>query len=589
MAVMNYKQTNRYPDGTGMLLDTTPGTPDSGSYTTEAQLKQWTNAEIISGSQVVGKAQKDQNGNVIDTTYATKAEVNALSARVSNLEQTTKQDEQTVQYPDDGNYSSLMPNKVPLSVADYAEVPRFRGKTRAWNQLAKQISTQTNNGITCTNNGDGTYTLNGTLEAGQTRAVFVVAEWNTDISALHKYLITDDAPSGASYGFCGGSLYYRNCIYDTVNLGGFNALIIVEANVSNVKITPILRDVTTILSDWSPTDITTANIPLMVQQIPDLLKCDAYDAGSLVDTSVTGVRTTSINIFDEETELGAIDITTGAKIAYSGAIRTKNFVPVEAGQTYYLLNKSMTSGYMLACFYDSLGNFVTNSFSGGYWNNTFVVPSGCSNLLFCFSDSYGTTYKHDTQICLNSCADKTVYHPHILDTLTLSEPVTLRSAGAVSEVLTLETGKKTRPIGSYTFTGDEEWNLYGASFGTNTIDSIVKMPATNSDIANIIGTNFTPASAIDTYTGAVNDSISIANTVGSKLRIYVSNQTTSTIGSYMTGKTIYYELATPLPDEQVCDPIIDNYIAVQANGTINTIQSQSPVIDNCLDVGYLAL
>ena len=40
-------------------------------------------ASILDGNTVVGKAQKDQNGNVIDTTYATKTEVSGKADKVS--------------------------------------------------------------------------------------------------------------------------------------------------------------------------------------------------------------------------------------------------------------------------------------------------------------------------------------------------------------------------------------------------------------------------------------------------------------------------------------------------------------------------
>ena len=56
----------------------------------------------------------------------------------------------------------------------------------------------------------------------------------------------------------------------------------------------------------------------------------------------------------------------------------------------------------------------------------------------------------------------------------------------------------------------------------------------------------------------------------------------------MTGKTITYALATP-DDPTQLTPVIDNTIQTEGGGTINTIQTQTPVIDNCLDVGYLAL
>lgn len=523
------------------------------------------------------------------SAYATKAEVNALSARVSNLEQTTKQDEQTVAYPDDGNYSSIMPNGVPASVAEYGEVATIRGKSRGWNRLIKSsgLVTGTYYDVIFSVTADGELQLSGTCSGDA--QIQIVANSVDACVAGHQYLLV------------GGTANFNIRPYDSLDWDtGSGAIFtaqssnslrlagkLVNGTVYNQKSHIFARDLTLIFPEGVPSTVAEC-----VQKCPDILKADAYNAGSLVDTTVTGVEATSINIFDEETELGAIDITTGAKVAYSGAIRTKNFIPVEAGQTYYLLNKSMTSGYMLACFYDSLGNFVTNSFSGGYWNNTFVVPSGCSNLLFCFSDPYGTTYKHDTQICLNSCADKTTYHPHILDTLMLSSPVPLKEAGAVSEVLDVETGKKTRPVGTADL-GDFGW--YKDSNGSmDFFESLTGL----SDCVSYYGDGY----AVPDFTCGMftpnSQSIFLATPYNICQQVYASGKkilVSAPFGKYadaaafktaMTGVKLNYPRATPLSDEQVCDPIPDNFVKVQAGGTINTIQSQTPVIDNCLDVTY---
>lgn len=151
MAVMDYSLVQRIIDGTGQILDTTPGSPDSGSYVTEAQLRDWIKAGILfsgyyyngnfysdsghtsplakvegalyvdktnsnkalyvclsstyqslteeaqvqaiidglnDGTIVPLKAKQDQNGNVIDTTYETKADANDLKNAIDDLEDT---------------------------------------------------------------------------------------------------------------------------------------------------------------------------------------------------------------------------------------------------------------------------------------------------------------------------------------------------------------------------------------------------------------------------------------------------------------------------------------------------------------------
>jgi len=44
---MNYATTQRIIDGTGMILDTTPGSPDSGSYVTEQQFADWIKGQTV--------------------------------------------------------------------------------------------------------------------------------------------------------------------------------------------------------------------------------------------------------------------------------------------------------------------------------------------------------------------------------------------------------------------------------------------------------------------------------------------------------------------------------------------------------------
>lgn len=139
---MDYSLKNRVIDGTGMILDTEPGTPDDvGTYVTENQLADWIKGKILftgyyhngnfysdsghttllakvngalyidqtnankalyvclsstyqslteeaqvqaiidglnDGTIVPLKAKQDQNGNVIDQTYETKADASDL-------------------------------------------------------------------------------------------------------------------------------------------------------------------------------------------------------------------------------------------------------------------------------------------------------------------------------------------------------------------------------------------------------------------------------------------------------------------------------------------------------------------------------
>ena len=110
---MDYSLIHRTPDGNGKILVTTPGSPDKGSWESEAELKTYVNQDVNTA-------------------------INAINTRVTNIEETLMgENEVTVQYPSDSTYSSLMPNRVPSRALKFAEVPRLMGKSRSWNQLVQ--------------------------------------------------------------------------------------------------------------------------------------------------------------------------------------------------------------------------------------------------------------------------------------------------------------------------------------------------------------------------------------------------------------------------------------------------------------------
>ena len=59
---------------------------------------------------------------------------------------------------------------------------------------------------------------------------------------------------------------------------------------------------------------------------------------------------------------------------------------------------------------------------------------------------------------------------------------------------------------------------------------------------------------------------------------------TTTFKSAMSGVMLNYELVSPTTES--IDHVPDPFLEVEGGGTVETIQTQSPVIDNCLDVTY---
>ena len=492
-------------------------------------------------------------------------------ARIENLEQKAG-DYSTVQYRGT--------NTVPTGKAKYGLVDKIVGKSRAWNQMVNvpSLSPYSHNGVDFTPNADGSITVNGTATGGD--AVFLIIG-TTGMVDGHVYLLIDNLPASNNWGFCGNAyLPSRNGFYNVE----FNGTILVPngVNVSNTKVIPRVYDTTRIFGAGNEP----ATVADAFAQLPALGQYNAYDAGSLPSTIVSGVRTTSINLWDEDWELGWID---GAgNNSYSAVnIRSKNYIPCLPNTAYYF--KSTNFALSLR-FYDFNKNPIGYSTTDPK-NSAYTTPANAYYMRFTSSPDGTSSYSGgDVQICLDSASEKTIYHPHHLDTLSLSTPVTLKSAGSVSEVLDVQTGKKTRPIGSVDL-GTLNWGYYNGVFYASLGSGVFPMNTNNlacGKYTPIASTNLAQATnkSIWVQYGATDGTIVIDDrsftTVGSA-------SDPSTFLGQLQGIILYYELATPLPDESVCDPIIDNTIATEAGGTISTIQTQTPVIDNCLDAGYLTL
>jgi len=670
---MDYSLYQKIIDGTGRILDTDMTTPNVGKYVTEQQLADWINGQAVvmgylyngvfysdaghtspltgkgtaiyidktgpndaiyrwdgaayvplteeaqvqavitalqNGTLVPLKAIQDQNGNVIDTTYATKTELSAeATARTnadSNLQQQINQHDSRLKNIEQkaGDYVAVQyrgTNAVPTGKASYGLVEKIVGKSRGWNQMVdfdlakfKTYNTDgtwndnvyTFNDVTFTvDTTNKTITVNGTASA-YTYFYINPTQLNNMIEG-HKYLMYG-CPSGGSWGtYC---LYLAGGYFLDVgspNLAECTAEWLAEVNkaqmiaiwngatISNKVFHCGLRDVTLIFPEGVP-----ATVAECVQKCPDILKYNAYDAGSLVSTTVEGVESVGVNIWDEDFQNGYFYNTAnnGAKESSVNWNCSRNKQPCVGGTDYYLYVKNKATFLIHVIWFDADNNYITyvgKSTAG-------VISSPVNACFFAMNiavEEYGgTTYNHDIQICLNSYADKTTYHPYQKNTLTLPSPITLRSAGSgvneVHDTLDVESGVPTENVKRINF-DTLDWHTIGAFWYAIISDAKKEnnFPATcsnypkvdASDLSNNLG-----AFATSQYSG---DSYAIY--------VYIDLQN-EPVGS-MT-----YALDEPNTKPSI-GAVINNFIEVEGGGTINTIQTQTPVIDNCLDVGYLAL
>lgn len=507
--------------------------------------------------------------------------ISQLDHRVENLEQA--HGSYVVQNYKDGS-------TTPSGKGKWCVVEGVEGVSRVENNhLNKSFSPSTTiNNVTFTNNGDGSWTVSTNGTASGTAYV----QCCNDIPALgHKWLISG-CPSGGN-GLSGFTLWdASNSAYDNgsgVVFSPTNAINVYIRVASGTSIPtpivywPVLTDLNIYFgtSDLSFLGSTDAQKTATIQtNYPHLLTPSDYGT-RIVDAGYTGVRAYSINIWDEESESGKYNSSTGAKQDSAGQIRSKNFIPVEPSTQYYFGNAGASTIIHNVYFFGANKNFL--SADGWYSNSAFTTPSGCYYITFDMNSAYGTTYNNDIQICLNTATDKAIYHPHILDTLSLT--FTGKSAGSVYdscelnvEVEGVAKKRTTQRIGEQDLSQIAfTYNSSFASWRSNSAFSLAKPPASNDDVANIMLAGFVAIKGNDVASTAV---MSIAMNIGGNIWINNGSSTTPPSG------TMRYELATE--SVTLSDPLIDNTLLTEAGGRMATVQTGT-VVDGSFDLGFITL
>ena len=75
MPDMDYSLIHRTPDGNGKILVTTPGSPDKGSWESEAELKTYVNQDTVMQTDIVQSL-----GQQVDKVPSNKAVDDAINA-----------------------------------------------------------------------------------------------------------------------------------------------------------------------------------------------------------------------------------------------------------------------------------------------------------------------------------------------------------------------------------------------------------------------------------------------------------------------------------------------------------------------------
>ena len=310
------------------------------------------------------------------------------------------------------------------------------GGTVAWNQIMPNIPTETQSGVTITNNGDGSYTLNGTATA--TQAFPTVRNFKAKTG--HKYLFKGISGTGLGCSVSSSSVTGSNVtpsgtqtsdtIFACVNSGDDtvnNVIVFIRvyegATYDNLTITPQLFDLTQMFGSTIADYIYSleqSQAGAGVAWFKKLFPNDYYEynAGELL--SVEGLQshdTVGFNQWDEEWEVGGLTWATGQPAELTDRWRSKNFCKCLPDTNYYV-NRAIS-----IFFYDAEQNFI--SYNGSPIRDRIITtPINCH--YFKVTDSSSTTYNHDTCINLSDPSRNGEYEPYEKHSYPLDSSLTLR-------------------------------------------------------------------------------------------------------------------------------------------------------------------
>lgn len=238
---------------------------------------------------------------------------------------------------DDGKIMDMM-------VYGKSEQKQYRGK----NLLNATLQTTTQNGVTCTNNGDGTYTVNGTATG---IAVFVVYYNFADVYGSASSLKMVGCPSGGSAQKYflrsyrkGGNPEILDEYGSGISIGSFkesesSIAIIVKsgATVNNLIFKPMLTtDTTATYADFEPY---TGGIPSPNPDYPQEIKSVVNPTVKVCGKNLLNYKETTIhnsNAAGIEFVENGFRIYTKKDISYCSSMTYLDFSKLRIGETYTL-------------------------------------------------------------------------------------------------------------------------------------------------------------------------------------------------------------------------------------------------------------
>lgn len=469
------------------------------------------------------------------------------------------------------------------------ELISYCGKSVKWNQLVQNGDFSDGVGIWAENNAS-------ILVGSQGATITLLSEYSNITQAVlftqgHKYYIYTFAKSGSSEIFLSNDSSNLgildkvnewakyNSIYTHSGQTGNNQFRIISSSPSSVSCdvkSVIIIDLTLMFGAGSEPDLDTCKSIFTSDYYP-------YDSGTTknlftASNTNTGLMNVGFNQWDEEWEVGVYSQATGEATSFSDRIRSKNFISVFGGVTYFV--KCPVQLVILS--YDANKNYLGPDSVNYITNEAFTIPTNASFIRF-YTGSNLTTYNHD--ICINLSWDGSrngeyeAYWNDILETnvpfitgipdsvsdgaggtrpgteedRTVIFPNGMRGVGTARDMIYTENGVcKAKVVMGEVDLGSLEWRIVegGSEYGTVFVSSMDNLANRYKGACTkypLQQSNILYDKTIATYY--------LWNT--SEPTIWITDSSYSSAASFksaMSGVMLVYELATPITYTNLKNP-----------------------------------
>lgn len=369
------------------------------------------------------KTELDKKADIVDLE---NGQIEPARAKVAKALEPSSQDiGSTQETPFIYQATGTENNTTETPVSPTARQLEKQGNTVVVNQLIPSKTTETKDGVTITNNNDGTYTLSGIATSN---IYFYFTTISGKVGRKIFFYLADTAITGVGIldGNYGNAYCYTSAIYDNSNRDTMVIDIFIANGTDftiNKKIMPLAID----LTQWFGSN---DNIPAYLLSHPETFGnyyqgSLAYNTGTLTDSNgrylVCGQ---SRNLWDEEVIDSGYILDDGTVFSgYGTRIASKNFIRVVPNTQYAIRTTYNVSGYGIrVAWYDKDKSLilVSNFYTTITGNNTVGLvqtPSNATYMKFCTNNiGYASsTYKNDITISeyFTTGTDYDQYYPYV--------------------------------------------------------------------------------------------------------------------------------------------------------------------------------